>query len=253
MITIKHASHWKQEMAELKSRGASIGFVPTMGALHAGHESLLDRARKDHDVLAVSIFINPTQFNDPEDLKQYPKTFEEDIAVLERSGADYLFFPDAGELYPDGYRYSVNENSLSSQLCGAGRPGHFTGVLTVVLKLLQLTGADSAYFGEKDYQQYLLVRDMAEAFFIDTEIVPCPLIREPSGLAMSSRNRLLTGQEYHIAPRLYEILCSSDSEQDAVQQLEREGFEVEYVQQLHGRRLAAVRLGHVRLIDNVIL
>lgn len=253
MNIVSNPHEWKRRLHEEKKRGRTIGFVPTMGALHAGHEKLLRQAREEHDILAVSIFVNPAQFNEPRDLESYPRSLEQDTQLLQSIGADYLFVPEAQTMYPDGYRYTVEEHDFSHTLCGAGRPGHFTGVLTVVMKLLLLTGADEAYFGEKDYQQYILVKDMVNAFFLDTRITPVETVREPSGLALSSRNALLSVQEYALAPRFHEILLASGDDQEARERLAGEGFEPEYVEHVENRRLAAVRLGKVRLIDNVRL
>ena len=238
------------------ARGAGdTGFVPTMGALHEGHLSLLARARAENARTWVSLFVNPAQFNDREDLRNYPRPVEDDLAMLRDAGCDLVFLPREDDIYPDGYRYRVVENDLSRRFCGAGRPGHFDGVLTVVMKLLLLTRPERAYFGEKDFQQLHLVEGMARAFFLDTEIVPCALVREPNGLAMSSRNRRLSARERALAPGLHRILARSIAQQrsaeDAAADLAREGFEVEYVADHDGRRLAAVRLGTVRLIDNV--
>jgi len=168
-----------------------IGFVPTMGALHAGHASLLARSVAESEYTVLSIYVNPTQFNDAGDLARYPRTLEQDLALAESLGVDAVLLPRYEALYADGYRYRLDEMTFSRTLCGAHRPGHFAGVLTVVMKLLNLVRATRAYFGEKDYQQYLLIRDMCAAFFLDTEIVPCATLREPDGLAMSSRNMLL--------------------------------------------------------------
>jgi len=239
---------------------ATVGFVPTMGALHAGHRSLLERARAECDVVVLSIFVNPTQFDDAGDLAAYPATLDDDLAVAERAGCDHVMLPTAAQMYPDGYRYRVSEQPFSAELCGAHRPGHFDGVLTVVLKLLVLAAADRAYFGEKDLQQLLLVRDMAAAFFLPTEIVACPTVRETDGLAMSSRNRRLSSHGRATATGLPRILSSAPSAATAKRRLGDAGFEVDYVEdrdvsaQLPGggtRRLAAVTLDGVRLIDNV--
>lgn len=232
----------------------SLGFVPTMGALHEGHLSLIRRSRAENDHTVVSIFVNPTQFNDPNDLKNYPRTLEKDLALLEQEGADFLIAPDdPKELYGDDYRYRVTESAFSRELCGAHRPGHFDGVLTVVMKLLNLAGARRAYFGAKDYQQFLLVKGMAESFFMDVEVVGCPTIREHDGLAMSSRNALLTAEERERAPRLAAILRSARTPAEARRLLTQEGFDVDYVEDHFSRRLGAARLGSVRLIDNVEL
>jgi pantoate--beta-alanine ligase len=229
---------------------ATLGFVPTMGALHAGHISLIERSRRENDFTLVSIFVNPTQFNDPKDLEKYPRTFESDLKMLEEAGADFLLYPDYNSLYPDHYRYKLQENELSRHLCGAHRPGHFDGVLSVVMKLLNIAGADRAYFGEKDYQQYLLIRGMAEAFFLRTRVIGCPTLREEDGLAMSSRNILLSPAERQQAVRFPEILNSPASLEEARKKLEEAGFAVDYVEECFARRFGAVRLGAVRLIDN---
>lgn len=231
------------------------GFVPTMGALHEGHLSLLARARAENARVWASLFVNPAQFDDRADLAGYPRPAEEDLRLLRDAGCDLVFLPRESEIYPGGYRYRVTENDLSRRFCGAGRPGHFDGVMTVVLKLLLLARPERAYFGEKDFQQLQLVDGMARAFFLDTEIVACPLVREPDGLAMSSRNRLLTAEERARAPDFHRLLARSiagrQSADDAAAELALAGFAVEYVADHAGRRLAAVRLGKVRLIDNV--
>ena len=162
-------------LAARRARGArDAGFVPTMGALHAAHRSLLDRARAENAELWASVFVNPAQFDDPADLARYPRTLEADLELLRRAGADLVFLPREAELYPDGYRYRVVENDLSRRFCGASRPGHFDGVLTVVLRLLMLVRPARAYFGEKDFQQLELVEGLVHAFFLDTRIVRCP-------------------------------------------------------------------------------
>ena len=241
---------------ERRARGAAAtGFVPTLGALHAGHVSLLRRAKAENERAWASIFVNPAQFDDPGDLARYPRTLEDDLAMLEGAGCDLVFLPRAEEIYRDGYRYRVTENTLARELEGASRPGHFDGVLTVVLKLLLLTRPERAYFGEKDFQQLLLVEGLAQAFFLDTRIVRCPTVREPDGLAMSSRNRRLAPADRARAPALHRVLAASlaarQSRRETEAALAREGFDVDYVADRDGRRLAAVRLGGVRLIDNV--
>jgi pantoate--beta-alanine ligase len=229
----------------------SVGFVPTMGVLHEGHAMLLRRACDDCEISVLSIFVNPTQFNDPKDLAKYPTMPDRDLGVARREGVDFLFLPDAPSMYHDGYRYQVTENTLSRELCGVHRPGHFDGVLSVVLKLFQLVKPDRAYFGEKDYQQLELVRGMAAAFFLDLEIVAVPTVREDDGLAMSSRNARLTPAQRAQAPVFPEILRSSPDAAEAAQRLEAFGFDVDYVEDRQHRRFGAVRLGDVRLIDNV--
>lgn len=223
-----------------------LGFVPTMGALHAGHASLMARSVAENPRTLASIFVNPTQFNDAGDLQKYPRTLEADIAVLQAQGVDFLLLPQKEMLYPDNYRYRLTEHDFSTKLCGAHRPGHFDGVLTVVCKLLQLAKPRRAYFGEKDYQQFRLIRDMAEAFFLDAEIVPCPTLREDDGLAMSSRNMRLSPEQRAKAPLLYQALLSGD-----VEPLQQAGFTLDYFHEEQGRRYIAATIGEVRLIDNV--
>lgn len=241
----------RRRMAELRGSGFSIGLVPTMGALHAGHLSLIERARSENDRVVVSIFVNPTQYDDPSDLERYPRTLAADAENAKAAGADLIFHPCPEDIYCDDYRFRVTESEFSRELEGAHRNGHFDGVLTVVLKLLNIVSADRAYFGEKDWQQLLLVRDMASAFFHRTEIVACPTIREPDGLAMSSRNVHLNQEERRLAPEFHRALSSGASTDDMERQLADLGFVVDYVERRGGRILGAVRLGKVRLIDNV--
>jgi pantoate--beta-alanine ligase len=242
---------WLAKRAELRRQNKSIGFVPTMGALHAGHASLLERARVENDIVVLSIYVNPTQFDNKDDLKRYPVTIEKDRGVAARTGTDFILLPTYSDMYPDDYRYKVSEREFSSRLCGAHRPGHFDGVLTVVMKLLNLVQASRAYFGEKDFQQLQLIKGMVEAFFLPTEIVPCPTLRESDGLAMSSRNLNLDMESRSKAPRFFQALQQSASAEDAKLRLETDGFEVDYVEDIEGRRFGAVNIGGVRLIDNV--
>jgi pantoate--beta-alanine ligase len=244
---------WRPERLALVRAGQTLGFVPTMGALHDGHLSLVRRSRADNDRTLVSIFVNPTQFDDPSDLARYPRTVEDDLALLRAEGVEFVLAPAERDLYPDGFRYRVTETELSTVMEGAHRRGHFDGVLTVVLKLLQAAGADRAYFGEKDWQQLALVRGMAEAFLLPTAIVACPTLRDPDGLALSSRNRQLTAADRRKAPSFHRALALSPTPAVAARTLVEEGFIVDYVCDRDGRRLGAVRLGDVRLIDNVAL
>ena len=234
-----------------------IGFVPTMGALHAGHASLLARSVAESEYTVLSIYVNPTQFNDAGDLARYPRTLEHDLALAKSLGVDAVLLPRYEALYADGYRYRLDEMTFSRTLCGAHRPGHFAGVLTVVMKLLNLVRATRAYFGEKDYQQYLLIRDMCAAFFLDTEIVPCATLREPDGLAMSSRNMLLDTAARALAARFPELLASREGDDKVADQLAAAGFEVDSVHTEGGRRFGAVTVQsadrRVRLIDNLSL
>jgi pantoate--beta-alanine ligase len=244
---------WRERRTCDLRQGVTLGFVPTMGALHEGHLSLVERSRAENDRTLVSIFVNPTQFDDPADLHAYPRTHEPDLALLEAAGADFVLLPRAGEMYADGFRYRVSETELSTMLEGVHRPGHFAGMLTVVLKLLNIAAAERAYFGEKDWQQLSLVRGMADAFFLRTAIVACPTVRESTGLALSSRNARLTAPDRKRAAMLHRVLTSAATTDDAIDQLTDAGFAVDYVDDRDGRRLAAVRLHGVRLIDNVPL
>lgn len=247
--------HLSRTIAEWQSRRkaikGTIGFVPTMGALHAGHAALVERCRAENDIVVVSIFVNPTQFNNPDDLAKYPSNLERDLDLLRPLGANEVIFPSAKDLYPNGYTFKVTAPESTAILEGAHRPGHFEGVMTIVLKLLNLVRADRAYFGEKDFQQLRIVKEMAADFFLPTEIVPCPTVREPSGLAMSSRNVRLSAEARERAPTLYRALTTSPTIADARQILEHAGFEVDYIEERWGRRLAAASIEGVRLIDNV--
>lgn len=250
MRVITHLDEWRAARAGPDFAGRSVGFVPTMGALHAGHRALLERARAENERVVLSIFVNPTQFNDPADLARYPRTLEADVALAEGLVDDVLA-PPAAELYPDDYHCRVTEDDLSRRWEGAHRPGHFDGVLTVVLKLLNLVRADRAYFGEKDWQQLQLVRQMAQAFFLPVEIVACPTVRAADGLALSSRNTRLSPAGREQAAVFPKILQDASHAKVAATALLAAGFTVDYVEDHEGRRLGAVRIEGVRLIDNV--
>lgn len=245
--------HWRNQRKADRIEGLSLGMIPTMGALHRGHLSLIERSLKENDRTIVSIFVNPTQFDNPDDFAKYPIQLETDIETLRISGVHYLVLPDYEEIYPDNFRYQVIENEESHLLCGAHRPGHFNGVLTVVMKLLHLADAERAYFGEKDYQQLQLISDMVKAFFMNVEVIGCPTLREESGLAMSSRNQHLSPIQLIMASQFNQILRSAASSEEATKALRQVGFSVDYVEERWGRRLGAVHLGNVRLIDNVEL
>ena len=194
MQVFKTIKETRQAIKYWKKQGLTIGLVPTMGYLHEGHGSLIERCRKENDIVGVSIFVNPTQFGANEDLAKYPRDFERDSKICSDLGADFIFCPDAGEMYIDPQAY-VNINTLSETLCGKSRPTHFKGVCTVVSKLFNIVSPDRAYFGEKDAQQLAIIRKMVEDLNFDVEIVGCPTVREKDGLAKSSRNVYLSDDE----------------------------------------------------------
>jgi pantoate--beta-alanine ligase len=249
-----------KSITEIRAYGkavvGSVGFVPTMGALHRGHLSLVERSRDETDLTVVSIYVNPTQFTNPNDLTNYPDALTVDLQLLKAVGVSAVFMPTYDSLYPDDYAYEVDEKQFSRELCGANRSGHFTGVLTVVMKLLNLVKPQKAYFGEKDFQQLSLVKGMVEAFFLETEIIGCPIIREDDGLAMSSRNLNLKSGDRRKSPLFNKLLSNAMlSDEEIHTRLGLAGFEVDYVVTKGGRRFGAVVMGDaavpVRLIDNV--
>lgn len=270
----------KTELRDLtrtwRQAGEAIGVVPTMGALHAGHLSLVEAACAACDRVIVTLFVNPRQFNNPEDLAKYPRTEDSDSVALAPFDVDVLYVPEPEEIYPDGFATTVSVAGVSDGLCGATRPGHFDGVATVVTKLLLQTDADAAYFGEKDYQQLQVVKRLATDLDLKTRIVGCPTIREADGLAMSSRNLRLGGEARKRAPRLGDVLlrtadaiaCGGNvakALETAGQRLLSEGFEsIDYLElrsdpdlalldnlDRPGRLFVAAWLDGVRLIDNV--
>lgn len=248
MNIVTNIKDWQEIRASLKDQ--SIGFVPTMGHLHAGHLSLCTRAKNENDLVVVSIFVNPTQFNQTQDFDQYPRTLAQDQELLEGVGVDYVFIPEANEIYTDHFEIQVSETSISQRLEGEFRPGHFTGMLTVVLKLLNIISPTRAYFGEKDYQQLLLIKKMAKALFLPVEIIGCPTVRTPDELALSSRNSRLTEAQKQQAAQFAKALASNLPLHEIKNFLEQQGFKVDYIEEAWGRRLGAVWLDEVRLIDN---
>lgn len=262
-----------------KRQGRRIGFVPTMGALHDGHLSLVKVAREASERVVVSIFVNPIQFGPSEDLARYPRDFDRDRRLCEAAGVDGVFFPSVDAMYAPDRSVSIDESTLSSGLCGARRPGHFQGVLTVVAKLFNIVQPDLAVFGQKDAQQARLIEQMVRDLDFPVRIVVAPILREADGLAMSSRNAYLTVEERRKAPVIHQALREAESlqRQGAVDtepicarvlaMLQScEGMQVEYVEAVDWRTLApvrqvrgptlvavAVRLGRTRLIDNVLL
>lgn len=229
----------------------TVGFVPTMGALHHGHATLLRRCSKENENSILSIYVNPTQFNNPADLEKYPKTFDADLKLASDCGISAVLSPNFSEMYSDNYRFKLSEIEFSKNLCGSHRPGHFDGVLTVVMKLLNIVQPDKAYFGEKDFQQLKLIEDMCKSFFIQTEIVREKTVREKSGLAMSSRNKRLSPEGLAKSALIYQLLTNEKSVNEIKNKLIHSGFEIDYVTDVENRRFIAATLENVRLIDNV--
>lgn len=249
MITVTKVSEWLDLRKQLQ--GKTIGLIPTMGHLHAGHMSLCERSKSENDLTVVSIFVNPAQFNQQGDFDNYPRTLAEDKKMLEDHGVQYLLLPTAEDMYPDNYEVKVSESIISAEMEGEYRPGHFDGMMTVVLKLLNLAQATRAYFGEKDYQQLLLIQKMAKAFFLATEIIGCKTMRADDDLALSSRNSRLSVEQRAKAAKFPAIMRRNLLVDDVIKQLNEEGFKVDYIADKWDRRLGAVWLGDVRLIDNI--
>jgi pantoate--beta-alanine ligase len=275
-----HTVEWMKQVArQARAEGRATGLVPTMGALHPGHLSLVQAARAEGQPVIASIFVNPTQFGPGEDFQKYPRAFEDDSRKLEDAGVDYLFAPEAAEIYPPGFSTWVNVEALSERLEGRARPGHFRGVTTVVLKLLEIVQPQKAFFGRKDAQQARIIRQMARDLHLDTEIMVCPIVREADGLAMSSRNAYLNREERWAATILFRAL---DGARVSIARGERDALRLtaamretvraeplanldyaeiadaetlEPVTRLRGVCLAllAVRIGSVRLIDNMLI
>ncbi|HYV64214.1 MAG TPA: pantoate--beta-alanine ligase [Bryobacteraceae bacterium] len=268
----------REHIAAARERGLTIGLVPTMGALHDGHGALMRLAREETGYVVATIFVNPTQFDRPDDFQKYPRNLQADVDFCDRLGVDAVFAPDAEEMYPEEALTYVEVAGISSRLEGEYRPGHFRGVATVVAKLFHIAQADRAYFGEKDAQQLAVIQKMAADLNFPVTIVPVPTVREPNGLAMSSRNQRLTPADRRIAPALYQALCEAERaiqsgsrsvaavRQGALALLAQSpALRIEYlevvdpktfqpVDKLNGavRIVAAVWLGNVRLIDNLV-
>lgn len=209
MEVIRKVSGLKDRVRAAREAGLSIGLVPTMGALHAGHISLIERARRENDVVVVSVFVNPTQFNNPDDLRTYPRTEEADCQKLEAAGVDIAFIPSVEEIYPEPDTRMFDLGPVAEVMEGAMRPGHFNGVAQVVSKLFAMVEPDRAYFGEKDFQQIAVIRKMVALEGFDLEIIACPIKRDDDGLALSSRNVRLTESQRQIAPAIHRTLASS--------------------------------------------
>jgi pantoate--beta-alanine ligase len=282
MIELKLINEIRAAVQEWQAKGQSVGVVMTMGALHQGHVSLVDAARGECDRVVATVFINPLQFGPAEDYESYPRTELADLKLLAEAGCDAAFLPSATTIFPGGERHPedsrtlVEVRGLTDVLCGQFRRGHFVGMSTEVLKMLNIIGANAAYFGEKDYQQYLVIRAMVDDLCLPTRVVVCPTLREPDGVAMGSRNAYLTSAQRSVAPQLYRVLCRTAKQigrrdtqsliADATGDLLASGFDaVEYVDIRDGalrapgpgcdagslRVFGAAHLGLARLIDNV--
>lgn len=263
-----------------KKSGSKIGFVPTMGALHEGHISLVHEARKHYDFVVVSIFVNPMQFGPNEDFHRYPRPLKEDLKLCNDAGVNLVFNPSVEEMYPTGFATAVEVNGLTNNLCGKSRPGHFKGVTTVVMKLFGQVQPDAAYLGQKDAQQALVIKRMARDLDLPIEVVICPTLREADGLALSSRNRYLSTEQRSLAPLIYKGLCLLNEEvalrkhelaaqyrMDLLKRLEAipngvvdyveivNADSLEVLEKISGTVLVAValRLGNTRLIDNILI
>ena len=273
---IRSAASLREKVSAWKRSGMLVGVVPTMGALHDGHLSLARAARAQSDRVIVTIFVNPMQFNNPEDLKKYPRDEAHDLALLEAEGVDVLFAPGPEEVYPEGFATMVSVAGVSGPMEGAFRPGHFDGVATVVTKLFGMTQAGRAFFGEKDWQQVQVVERLVRDLNIPIRIIPCPTIREADGLAMSSRNVRLTAEERAVAPALHRsmqaaaeairgggdvaaaleaaraaVLAAGFASVEYLDLRDAETLEVATALDRPARLLAAAVLGEVRLIDNI--
>ncbi len=209
MRVVKTISELKSLISGYKQENKTVGLVPTMGALHAGHKSLVDRARKENDIVVVSVFVNPTQFNNKQDLATYPRTEERDCALLEAAGCDVVFMPAVEEVYPEPDNRQFDLGAVAEVMEGAHRPGHFNGVAQIVSKLFGFVEPDRAYFGEKDFQQIAVIRKMVQLEGFKLQIVACPIKREGDGLALSSRNVRLTAEQRQLAPNIYRVLKES--------------------------------------------
>ena len=277
MEVIRTVSELKQRVAAQRTQGKTIGLVPTMGALHAGHISLMEQARKDNDIVVVSVFVNPTQFNNPEDLRTYPRTEEADCVKMEVANVDIAFIPSVEEVYPEPDTRTFDLGPVAEVMEGPMRPGHFNGVAQIVSKLFYMLEPDRAYFGEKDFQQIAVIRRMVEIEGFNIEIIDCPIKREDDGLAMSSRNVRLTPEQRQIAPSINKALVASldfakshsveETKQSVISEINAQPeMEVEYYEIVNAATMQpisnwedapvavgciTVYCGEVRLIDNI--
>ena len=249
MKTFEQLATWRLQRQSLGTQ-TTIGFVPTMGNLHQGHLSLFEKSRHENDLTVGSIFVNPTQFNQQEDFLNYPNTISKDLQYLKELGVDFCLMPKPAEIYADNYRFQITENDISLNMEGKQRPGHFTGVLTIVMKLLQIVKPHKTYLGQKDYQQAQLIQNMVDAFFMDIEVITCKTIREKSGLACSSRNNRLNTDERKLANQFAQIFHGSADILAMKKAMLALGIEVEYIEEHDNHRFVAVKIGNIRLIDN---
>jgi pantoate--beta-alanine ligase len=262
--TVTTIKECQSALTRLREGGKSVGLVPTMGALHEGHLSLIKASKKACDITVVTIFVNPTQFAPHEDFDRYPRPLAKDQALLKNAGVDILFTPSVSEIYPSTQKHhtQVYIPHLSKKLCGKTRPHFFKGVLMVVNRLFNITQPTHAFFGEKDFQQLTLIKQMATDLFMPIRIIGCPIIREKNGLAMSSRNQYLSEEDKTIASQIYASLTHAKTLattthtkkaliQEVKAHLTHKKIEIEYIDVMQDRLLIAVRLGGVRLIDNV--
>lgn len=251
MKIINTVAALQHAVTEAKQQGLSVGLVPTMGALHEGHASLIRQSVAENQLTVVSVFVNPTQFNDPKDLQHYPRTFEADAQLIASLGGDIVFAPSVEEVYPQEDKRVFSYPPIDTVMEGARRPGHFNGVCQIVSKLFDMVTPDRAYFGEKDFQQIAVVRAMMKDLGYTFQLVPCPIVREASGLALSSRNALMSDEERKLATNIYRILRESvtlssshsvaETQQFVVEQLNAiDGLEVEYYEIVNGETLQAV-------------
>ena len=252
-MQVVKTSHEFKALRKNICKEKKVGYVATMGNLHIGHSSLITQSIADNDLTVVSIFVNPTQFNQTKDFNNYPRTLDADLELLKSLNVDYCFLPSGADMYTRALEFFIDELKSSQIMEGKYRPGHFRGMLTVVMKLLNIIRPHRAYFGEKDYQQLLLIKSMAQDLFLDVTIISCPTIRSKQGLAHSSRNNCLTTHQTKLAEQFANILISSQSCAQARHALEQLNIKVDYLEEHWQRRFAAVWIDEVRLIDNILL
>lgn len=279
MKVLNTVNQLQKELAQIRQQAKSVGFVPTMGALHNGHLSLAEKCAGDNDISVVSVFVNPTQFNNKEDLAKYPRDTDKDIKLIETMGIDIVFVPSVEEIYPEPDTRQFDFGQIDKVMEGVHRPGHFNGVAQVVSRLFDIVKPDRAYFGEKDFQQLAVIREMVKQLNLQVQIIPMPIVREPSGLAMSSRNERLTPKQRAVAANIYKVLLASRQEMyknltvqetidkviDAINLFDE--LKAEYFDIVDGNTLQAVSgwddsgyvvgciavfCGDVRLIDNIV-